>query len=438
MLISDRRSAALPPVVVAAGAVGAAVAGLVIARQPALALAAAIGGLVLWYLLPRLTLVTAILAGCFFYDDLFTEHFGFWNPGKLIGVVAIASFALDWLIGRRPIVWSKQVVVLIALTGSLAISYSFALDRGAAVDVIIRYVMFFALFFIALQAINTRADIDWIIDVTVAAATLAALMGLYNFFFHGDPRVNGPLKDPGDFGFLLGSTVPLAVYRAATSTGRARVMRILAIVALVGAIIGTFARADALGLSIAGVWVIATGRVRVRWAAIAVASLALIALTAYQVRPDLIENSLHQKEHIAQQNINSRFGLWGVAYHEWSSAPVFGVGPGNYEIRFDQFRSPFELRVQTTHNAYLNVLAELGLFGLVLFLAYLVLSWLELQKRSRGDRREDWMRTAIAAGFLVAIVGANFMTEQFYPPFWFLAALGTAAARVSTSDDRAA
>jgi hypothetical protein len=47
--------------------------------------------------------------------------------------------------------------------------------------------------------------------------------------------------------------------------------------------------------------------------------------------------------------------------------------------------------------------------------------------------RDDLLRTALAAGFVVAFIGAFFMTQQFYPPLWFLAALGTAVNRI-TSD----
>ena len=423
-----------PPAAVLGGAVGAVALGAAVARQPVLAAEACVAGVVLWYLLPRLTLVTAALAGCFFFDDWFTDHFGFWNPGKLVGLLAAASFALAWLIDRRPIVWTRHITVLVGLTGSLLLSYTFARDPGAAHQVAIRYVMFFALFFITLQAIQKRSDIEWIIDVTVAAATFSAVVGLNNFLFHGYPRISGPLANPGDFGFLLGAIVPLLLYRISTSRGLARALRGVALVLIVTAILGTFARADVLGLVAAGVWVLATGRVRVRWAAVALALLALIGLVAFRYRPDLIESSLTQKQHVAQQNVNSRIGLWGVAIDEWRSAPLVGVGPGNYEVRFPEFKSPFRLRIETTHNAYLNVLAELGLIGASLFVLFLVESWLVLRRRPRG-KQDDRLMTSLAAGFLVAFVGAMFMTQQFYPPIWFLAALGVALQRASDENE---
>src|SRR5687767_11939340 len=75
-----------------AGVLTAALAGLAAAFDPLMIAGAAVGIASLTFLVPRLTLVTALLAACFFYDDFFTETFGFWNPGKLVGLLAVASF----------------------------------------------------------------------------------------------------------------------------------------------------------------------------------------------------------------------------------------------------------------------------------------------------------------------------------------------------------
>lgn len=426
MLIVQKRLPVVLGLIFVLGAAAATGAGVAVAREPVLVAGAVAAGAALWFLLPRLTMVTALLAGCFFYDDFFTETFGFWNPGKLVGVLAVGSFGYTWLVSRQPVVWARQLPVLGVMTASIAVSYTFARDGEIAQQVSVRYVMFFVLFFVTLQAIRERSDLEWIIDVTIVAATIAALIGLSNFFFNDMTRVSGPIRDPGDFGFVLGSTVPLAIYRAATSTGVARLLRVVAILVLVAAIIGTFARADILALTAAGAWVLATGRARIRWAVVVLAAVAMIGLAAYEARPDLIEKSLTQKQYVAQRNVDSRFALWGVAIEEWQTSPLVGVGPGNYQVRFPEFVSPYLLRIQTTHNAYLNILAELGLVGLTLFVLYLALSWDQLRQRARDDPREDWLRTAVAAGFLIAFVGALFMTQQFYPPFWFLAAAGAA------------
>jgi peptidoglycan/LPS O-acetylase OafA/YrhL len=67
--------------------------------------------------------------------------------------------------------------------------------------------------------------------------------------------------------------------------------------------------------------------------------------------------------------------------------------------------------------------------GLALFLGYLAWSWADLRRRFPDDKRSDHLQAALAAGFIVACVGALFLTEQYYPPLWFLAAVGASLAR---------
>lgn len=72
-----------------------------------------------------------------------------------------------------------------------------------------------------------------------------------------------------------------------------------------------------------------------------------------------------------------RFIIWSDALRVWSKQPVLGVGPGNFWV-YDQVftRLPRALRncnstgLCVAHNAYLQVLGELGPLGLFFFVAF--------------------------------------------------------------------
>jgi O-antigen ligase len=134
-------------------------------------------------------------------------------------------------------------------------------------------------------------------------------------------------------------------------------------------------------------------------------------------------------------NSASRLHYWHIAIAEFRFAPILGVGPGNYEAYFAAFGPPYDfLRgVQTTHSTFLNIMAELGLPGIVLFLGFLGLIWRELRGRHpiRGCARS--LQTAIGAGLVAVVVASSVLTEQFYPPIWFLAALAAALPVVAVS-----
>jgi O-antigen ligase len=140
--------------------------------------------------------------------------------------------------------------------------------------------------------------------------------------------------------------------------------------------------------------------------------------------------------------VNVRFGYYRVEISEWEHYPLTGVGPGNFVYRFYQFAPgtqeslPYPSNVLTIsgEEAYLIILAEQGTPGLVLFLTYLALSWVDLRRRFPDDSRRNDLQAALAAGFIVACIGALFLAEQYYPPLWYLPALaaGLAAAGSGT------
>ena len=138
----------------------------------------------------------------------------------------------------------------------------------------------------------------------------------------------------------------------------------------------------------------------------------------------------------ATANVDERVNYYRVELQEWEHYPLTGVGPGNFVYRFFQYAPaagvslPFPSNVLTIsgEEAYLVILAEQGAVGLALFLGYLVLSWADLRRRFPADRRADQLQMALAAGFVVACVGALFLAEQYYPPLWFLPAVGASLA----------
>ena len=184
-------------------------------------------------------------------------------------------------------------------------------------------------------------------------------------------------------------------------------------------------------------WLLATRRLRLRWLLGTIVLLAVLVGAAFVVAPQVVDTAFHQKSHVAGANVDIRLGYYKVELTEWEHYPITGVGPGNFVYRFFQFAPaagetlPFPSNVLTIsgEEAYLVILAEQGAVGLALFLGYLAWSWADLRRRFPDDKRSDQLQAALAAGFIVACVGALFLAEQYYPPLWFLPAIGASLAR---------
>jgi O-antigen ligase len=112
-------------------------------------------------------------------------------------------------------------------------------------------------------------------------------------------------------------------------------------------------------------------------------------------------------------------------------APVFGVGIGNFYDTSERYVSPelahFYVR-ENAHNQYMQIAAELGLTGLVAFLAILVLVF----RRGIRDRpRPDALRDAVLAGLLAfllsAIGGHPLLIPEVALAFWIVVGLAWAS-----------
>jgi O-antigen ligase len=299
-------------------------------------------------------------------------------------------------------------------------------------------VTFATLYFLVIQMVRgERRRADIFLRVIVTAAAAASAVGLMAFFSHHVTRASGPISDPNDFGFILASGVPLAIFQArwaATRWGKA--LCGAAVVLILACTLATFSRSALTGLSLATLWALLTGRLRLRWVLAVAACLAVFLVIALQAAPQLVSAAFGAKAHVATRNVDERFGYYRVELNEWEHNPVTGVGPGNFVYRFYQFAPgvseslPYPSNVLTIsgEEAYLIIAAEQGAPGLALFLGYLVLSWLDLRRRFPDDGRRDQLQAALATGFIVACIGALFLAEQYYPPLWYLPALAAGLA----------
>jgi len=440
--VAAQEPSAIPPRLpdgLARGAGAAAVlalsaaAAFTVSHRPLWALAGALLAVAVAAAAAKLPFAVAVLVASFYFDSYLAVGVGVVTVGKLLGLLAAAAWFLRWSVARRPVVGDPLLWPLAGLAAWIPLSLATAYDQAAGVAVALRYLTFFTLVFLVVQAVDgDRRTATRMIDVAVAAGGASALVGLHNFFVAGDGRAHGPLDDPNDYAFVLAVTVPLALHRVRSAAGPLhRALAALALLAMLAAILASFSRSALVGLAVAGAWAAATRRLPLRWALFAAAGVAAVVLASYLLQQEQVETALLQKQHAAQSNIDQRLVAWRVALEEFESAPVLGVGPGNFEARFDEFGLPPDpaTGAPAAHNAYLSVLAELGAPGLGLFLAYLALAWSRLRRRLPDDPHADALQAALAGGFMVAMVGAMFLTEQFYSPLWLLPALGATLAR---------
>jgi O-antigen ligase len=181
-------------------------------------------------------------------------------------------------------------------------------------------------------------------------------------------------------------------------------------------------------LVFAGGWRLIPGPLGVRLgSASQVFSAPLIARDAAQQRPDIyaaVERAMQLQAGLAM----------------WRGSPLVGIGPGTYTVAYpDVAYNGWWISRGHAHNAYVQIAAEQGLFGLA---AYLCLLWVSI-RRAYTLRTKPGLQRYIAMGLcgsLAAVAGHECFEylQVHYLPIHVAAVMGLAGAvpRVCDAEER--
>jgi hypothetical protein len=98
-------------------------------------------------------------------------------------------------------------------------------------------------------------------------------------------------------------------------------------------------------------------------------TLAQKGYRAFKAPPPHVQGNLNKR--LLSFSGNGRADLWRLAWDDARENPVLGAGSGTYERYFLAHQPPEIGRVRDAHGLYIETLAELGPFGLILLLGAL-------------------------------------------------------------------
>jgi putative inorganic carbon (hco3(-)) transporter len=379
-----------------------------------------------------------------FFEDL---------PGLGGGVSAAKAagtlVALSWLatIAIRPKVRkgffaahpvaSYMVLLLIAW---MVLSITWAPSSSDSISAISRYVLNLLLLPIVYSAIRNRRHVFWLIGILVAGATLSALYGMV--FARGDALAEGTTRLAGagtDANYLASLLVSGIVLASALVIIRSvpTVVRIIAlgsVLILLVALIDTVSRGGMIGLGAALLTgIVFAGRGR-RLALIAITLVMILSVVGYYAS---VASPAARERITSVQSGSGRVDIWTVGWRIVKAHPVDGIGIGNFanstknylfEPGLVQYSAFIVDEPKAAHNAYLEILAEVGVIGLALFLgivAFLVSCGVRAAWafHRAGDRAMDMICRAVVAATMGMLATDFFISDQFSKPLWIQLAL---------------
>lgn len=340
------------------------------------------------------------------------------DPGALSRVNTALGIATSWCVVGI-LIWAA-----LGVPTSLWRGGSVGILRTVLVKVVLMY-------FVILGAVRHPRDLQRLAVAYVASVMVYAVMVIIRF--RGDPgaiRIHGLYDyDSNDFATLIASTVPIALHLV-VKKGRwiPRVAGFAGLLALLLAFIWANSRGGFLAILAAGLVIligyrVVSAPVRIAVGVSAVLVFALAAGPSFWTRMDTITKA---DQDYNMTSSEGRWQLWerGIGYME--ARPLLGVGIGGFPSAEGQLsEGAKEARAHghgtkwsEPHNSFVQVGSELGVPGLILFLAML---WTAV--RGLRGSSDPGFAAALVASVVAFAVGGFFLSLAYKEMLYTLLAL---------------
>jgi putative inorganic carbon (hco3(-)) transporter len=422
----------------------AAAAGVLAGINPVLGVSLAVGLVIVGVFLADVTVGLCVFAGLSFLEIL--PSAGGLTIFKLVGALLVVSTLAAASTRRRRgllAVHPLLAVSLILFVAWAALGILWAESVSAATGSVVRYVLNLALFPIAWVAVWRREHVNWLVITLVFGTAIAAAYGLVSPPSHPPAidtadaaRATGTIGDANQFAAVLvaGLSLALSLALAPVTNFYIRAGALLTAVMCVMAIFLTLSRGGLVALAVAMFASVAMGG---RWRRV-IGSLALLVLLGSIVYFTSFASVPAQQRISTISGGTGRTDLWTVGWRMVQAKPVAGIGTGNFQTSSIHYllrpgatqRADFIVDTpKVAHNTYLQILAELGIVGFVLFAVIVTYALVCIARAARAFARSgDLQMEILARGLFIGLIGLMtadfFISEMYSKLLWLLLATG--------------
>ncbi|WP_158883354.1 O-antigen ligase family protein [Rhodanobacter sp. L36] len=276
--------------------------------------------------------------------------------------VTLGMAAFCWLISSAKTFAAPQFLILPAFLMTLMLSEVFNHWTGGALEQLSSFGPTMIIFFVLAAAIaHSRNRVPVTFAVIALCSMVLALHSVdqkqYGVGWTGmgmieDGRVQyvGIFNDPNDLGLLFVTALPMTVFLSAGGGFLRRIFWLAGAALLLYGIYLTNSRGALLAVLVVGgiyIWY--------RRGMMTAGALSVVGLIVMQMLSSRMSELDSDEE-----SANGRVDAWYEGLHMFLSQPVFGVGAGNFT----------DYNYLTAHNSFVLVLAETGIVGFTLWLAF--------------------------------------------------------------------
>jgi len=321
------------------------------------------------------------------------------------------SVDVAWFSGNKYLY--AYVLLYLLMTGAF-------LWRGGSLQATALTVAFMLFAVQLMNVIQTRDMLKTMLGLLTAVGAIVALIGLYQFFVSGAQtasswvdreafdiatRVYSTLGNPNVLGTYFVLILPFATVFLIAARGRVlRLFSMLALLAMGAALVLTYSRGAYLGILIAMALFFVLLDKRLIVPGILAVGIAIILM------PDAVIGRFLSIGDMTDTSTVFRVSIWIGAGAMIRDHWLIGIGPGEgaWWAVYPAYALP-AVSTEHTHNLFLQVLAEFGVLGFLIFLLILY----HFYKNVIVTIRDDWGEAR-----LVAIAAISAMTGVLVMGMW--------------------
>jgi len=288
------------------------------------------------------------------------------------------------------------------------------------------YASFLMFFYVTLNLIDSTTRLRWVMLVasgSMAYASLHVFREWQKSGFDYGYRPGWVTGDPNYFSLSALLGLPFAFYLLRTRQPNWE--RYYCIGCLGLTLLG-FALAASRGglLGLAASVMIVAWRSKHRFKVMSASVVLLIPLMV--LSPSSPIGRLINPTFSDQDAADSRLILWTAGLKMIRNNPIFGVGVGNYKGALDSVLEPgMSIRFSVAHNTYIQIGSELGLVGLGIFVAIILMTLRSTERIRRAARRArvplvGQAAEAIQVGLVGFAVSITFVSAEYHKFFWLV------------------
>jgi putative inorganic carbon (HCO3(-)) transporter len=421
---------------------------------------------------PEFGLVVLVFAIYTNLSDLLISKFGLPSLAQpLVVLLVLVIFTRQLVFQDRYQGWIAPALLMgtYTLLGSLSLFYASDITQASASllvylkDVIIGLVVIFYIqnlksLRLAVWALLAAGIVMGSISVfQVATGTydrLYAGFGQVVSLSAGDYRIAGVLHDPNFYGQIMVVLVPLAFERMLDE--KPLLLRLAAGWALfvcTVTILYTYSRGDFLALGLVALIAIIQQPKRPLLPAFLILVLGLLL---YQFLPAQYTQRISTLLQVIpgasssatlDPSLQARATTDIVGWTMFTDNPIFGVGVGNFNIRYLEYARQLGLgqnvETQSAHNLFLQVAAERGILGFVSFAAIVYFTFVALSRAKNQFSKQNLsdfanLSAAMSAALIGYLVAALFLHDSYIRYLWLLVGIAWSfpqAAKNLTEED---